>query len=190
MNTGIILQSHAAVSQRLIIFDKMKGKIIAYVRSTERPKSTPQGAMVEYTYSVWRDMIFLEAIELTSLSLPSGIHSLQFMHQIFEILLAFMPLQQPSTELFSCLLLLYDERQKHSASILRQRIFLCYILAQLGIYPSESRYLSEHRVRRLILSPFEFMVDDEDVNTHQAIGTWLQECLASHPYIRSWKTLK
>jgi recombinational DNA repair protein (RecF pathway) len=195
MNRGIVLRTYRTHETRLTIFDESQGKIIAYSRNHETAPRTPCGALLMYQYSLWRDMMFLEFVELQQLPFVNhddnncGL-SLSFVHQILEILEAFMPISSPLPELFEKVNLLYtDQVQIITATVFRQQVFLCQILASLGVYPDENTYLRNHVVRCLILSPFEFMVDHEDTRVHDALKLWLKECLATHPTVSTWKTL-
>lgn len=191
MNTGIVLQSQRTSSLRLIVFDAAQGKIPVYLRDYALHKHAPCGGLLEYTYTTWRDTLFLETIDLKSLPAAGTPASVYFIHKIFEILLAFVPVAQPLPDLFSTVLRVYETP---TAAWFTQRfheqIFLCHVLAQLGVYPDEKTYLREQEVRRLILSPFEFMVDNDDIRMQHIVDMWLQECLASHPHIHSWRTLQ
>lgn len=193
MNRGIVLRSHRTHSTRLVMFDELKGKVLAYSRAHDTHVRAPQGALLTYDYSLWRNMMFLELVELKTLPFVNHAQesSLQFLHQVLEILEAFMPISAPLPELFEKIFLLYtDQAALISATVFRQQIFLCQILASLGVYPDENTYLRNHVVRCLILSPFEFMVDHEDARIHDALALWLKECLATHPTVSAWKTLK
>lgn len=197
MNRGIVLRSHLAHSAKLIIFDELQGKITAYSRAGDKPLRAPCGALLTYNYVLWRDMMMLECVEIKQMpcitahgNAEQGL-SLQFIHQVLELLAAFMPLCLPVPELFSKIFMLYTEQAEEiSATQFRQHLFLCRMLAALGIYPEESTYLRSHVVRCLILSPFEFMVDHEDTSIHNALESWLKQCLVTHPTVSAWKTLK
>jgi hypothetical protein len=181
------LRSNRTHSAKLVMFDELQGKVIAHSRAYDALLRAPQGALLRYHYSSWRDMMFLDWVELEKFPQLS----IQFIHQVLEILDAFMPLSAPLPELFEKIFLLYtDQANVISATVVRQQVFLCQILASLGIYPDETTYLRNHGVRCLILSPFEFMVDHEDTRMHEVLAVWLRECLATHPTVSSWKTLK
>lgn len=197
MNRAIVLRSYLDRSQRLILFDECKGKVVAYVRAIDKPVRAPHGALVHYSCSSWRDMLMLEEVELYAI--PGGEQavahqpsiSLKFIHQVLEIAEAFMPVNVPMPELFSKISMLYtDKALSIRSTLFRQQLFLCRMLAVLGIYPEEHIYVRNHVVRCLILSPFEFMVEHEDASIHDALEQWLKQCLVTHPTVSVWKTLK
>lgn len=198
MNRAIVLRSYLNRSQRLILFDACKGKVIAYARAIDKPVHAPNGALVYYSCSAWRDMLMLEDVQLHAVPYvddqvetdQKGV-LLRFIHQVLEIVEAFMPINVPMPELFSKIYMLYTAQAvSMHATLFRQHLFLCRMLAVLGIYPEEHIYMRSHVVRCLILSPFEFMVEHEDASIHDALELWLKQCLVTHPTVSAWKTLK
>lgn len=185
---GIVLRLYKDKPFAVTLLDQTLGRIELY-RTPSHTYPTLVGSLVSYQRTQRTHNFFADRITLVGLAEEIIPHDLLFLHHVLEIVTHFMPAGNHDERLFDLLLYLYRPApNKWSTDRLLQKIFLCKIVALLG--------MNDAVHNRLLLTVIPYLdtpidiLDSESLHltNEQHITTWLHRCLEAHQPLAHFKT--
>ncbi len=202
---GLILKRLARHYQRFAIMTKSRGKIVVCVLNQHTAQRLRPGMCITFFIDETVGSVHItKNIELTYLPMHTHPSDMYWCHHILELCYYFAPLQQPNTELFSCLYncLLLPQYQHHFTTNWDAIKHVCTgaLLSLFDFYPSDTYVYSIIGTRQVLISLQDIHQEEciTILNRHfrafcsislPELDSWLLECIQSHPCIQNFKTL-
>lgn len=137
---GIILNTGLGLGQRVILLDKIRGKIDGRLKTYHRQGLSARGTMVEYRGIMRHQTLYLSYIEPVKLPRSWVRNDILFLHQIIDICTNYIPYQS-GQDVFALLMNLYrDDVQIGERASFVRTLLVCRLLALCGLYPDDPSY--------------------------------------------------
>ncbi len=184
---AIILVHRINNSSKIVLFDRVLGKIDCIVSSQQPQNQLLRGGLIEYSRKPWNSLYILDKHELIASLEPVDTEDMLFMHFWLEISALFLNYHQAQEDAYRLLLFLYHT--KSFPSIVSKKIIIARFLTIIGIYPLNRDYTT-HIFFHLILAPLETILKlENDVDIDVYITAWLKNSLDNHPQPLLLKTI-
>jgi hypothetical protein len=183
-SVGIVLRKNELSPHKLIILDKVQGKI-------ECISSTPSlstGALITYNVKKQGANHFISDSTLIYIPLSLAQTDMLFFHHVLELIYYFTNVGNCSQEAFDLLAFLYSTEHTMITPQYK-KFFLLKLLTSMGIQPE----IDEIRTRKITylnsldmhqLNNLTISVSDE-----KELDRWLWCCVWQHPYVNEFKTV-
>jgi hypothetical protein len=183
-SVGIILRNNSASNNKVIILDKIQGKIECI---TTMP-SLSVGSLITYNIRQKQATHFISDSALIYIPLSLAQADILFFHHVLELVYYFIQIGDCAKEVFDLLAFLY------SASIVTmtqqaKKFFLLKLLTSLGSVPEHNEirtkvitYLNTMDIKQLN----EIIID---TTSEKELDRWLWCCVWQHPYVNEFKTV-
>lgn len=185
-NIGIVLKKYFPQKVKLSVLDSKLGKIACVPNRVD----ICVGAFIDYHINCYRGFYFVNTVNILKIpSLFCKMPDLIFFHHVLEICYFFIFEGSPVSEIFELLSFLY-----FSADTIYNRcskkIFLCKLFFLLGIYP-EDKHFQLLFFNRVASESIDILINETiDLRIERRLDAWLSACLAMHPYVNSFKTIR
>lgn len=183
-SVGIILKKNRSSHHKLIILDKIQGKI-------ECITTTPElctGALITYNIRQQRLTHFISDCSLLYIPLSLAQTDMLFFHHVLELIYYFTQIGSCSKEVFNLLAFLYSTEHTLMTTQFK-KFFLLKLLTSMGSIPElcEARTEFITRLNSINIKQLSTMIID---NTHEKeLDRWLWSCIWEHPYVKEFKTV-
>lgn len=183
-SVGIILRKNELLPHKLVILDKIHGKIECV--STAPDLST--GALITYNIRKQTCVNFIADSTLIYLPLSLAQHDMLFFHHVLELIYYFTYVGNNSNEVFDLLAFLYSA--EHAAmTIQAKKFFLLKLLTSMGSLPeiNEIRTALVTQLTTITIQQLNHVI----INTahEKELDRWLWCCVWQHPYVNEFKTV-
>ena len=183
-SVGIILRKSESSHHKVIILDKIQGKI-------ECISSTPSlsaGTLITYNIRQERSTYFITDSTLLYIPLSLAQTDILFFHHVLELVYYFTPLGSYSKEVFDLLAFLYST----SLSIMTtqsKKFFLLKLLSSMGSVPEldSARSALVTQLNTIDIKQLNEMTID--TKHEKELDRWLWCCIWQHPYSNEFKTV-
>lgn len=183
-SVGIILRKSSSSSNKMVILDKIQGKI-------ECVTSTPSlstGSLITYTIRQQGPIHFVNDSTLIYMPLSLAQTDILFFHHVLELVYYFTHIGNCTKEVFDLLAFLY------STSLIAmtnqgKKFFLLKLLTSMGSIPEHDDARTQ-RIMQLntmhIKQLNKLIIDTVD---EKELDRWLWCCVWQHPYVNEFKTV-
>ena len=183
-SVGIILKKNELLQHKLIILDKIQGKIEC-VSSTS---FLSVGALITYNIKQKGLMHFMSDSELIYIPLSLAQTDMLFFHHVLELIYYFTNIGNRCSEVFELLSFLYTNEHIHMTTQ-SKKFFLLKLLTCMDYIPENNimntNYISYlHTVGIQELNNITISLSDE-----KKLDSWLWSCVWQHPYVNEFKTI-
>jgi hypothetical protein len=189
LQQGIIIRSFLPHDARVIIFDKVHGRLSTRISPHSR-RAIVQGSLAHYQLRTAGQSTSIETIE--TITFPSAMlyEDLQFIHHVLEILCMFLPDHIAAEKVFNhCLLLYYEDAPIITENIRSQYFFLMRLFALLGVFPEEEIFNRCATIHTLLPQSFEVLLTQDKKVPLDVLRIWLLGCIHTHHHVNIFTTL-
>jgi len=184
-HTGIVLRNYEPKSSKIALIDKLLGRVDGVVLSS----TVCVGSLLHYDVKPGKGVYLLEQVSIDDLPLALARSDLLFLHHVLELCYYFIPIGSCIAGIFELLEFLYtvdystcDEQAK--------KLYVLKLLASIGMYPEVPKK-HEQIIGQLLAVPVDMLVHTTLDETQQKIvHDWLCWCVADHPYIEQFNTMR
>lgn len=183
-SAGIILRKSRLSRYKIIVLDKIQGKIECI--STDLSFST--GALITYTVRAQGSIYFISNSSslYTPLSLAGS--DMLFFHHVLELIYYFTNIGNCSEDVFGLLAFLYSNEQD-IITAQSKKIFLLKLLTSMGSIPENNDARTNSIARLTTLSIKQLNSIAISTKDEQELDRWLWCCVKEHPYVNEFKTI-
>lgn len=185
-HSGIVLRRCAGSSNRCWVFDREDGKVCCTVKGT----MPIVGSHIQFYVSKsgeWGAAIYA----VTVLDIPFSLahYNIHLLHHVLELCFYFLSTNNPSTQTFDIVLLLYGLHAVAPDAVW-MKIFLFKLLISFGSYSSHTPLSMAVFYRLSIESIDSIMNSPLHLEVERNIDDWLCSCVGAHPYFGDFKTVQ
>jgi hypothetical protein len=183
-SVGIILRKNELSPHKLVILDKIQGKIECVSTVT----ALSVGALITYNIRKQACVNFIGDSTLIYLPLSLAQHDMLFFHHVLELIYYFTNVGNCAKEVFDLLAFLYST--EHAAMTTQsKKFFLLKLLTSMGSIPDVSEIRTE-LINQLTTIAIK-QLNQMKINTanEKELDRWLWCCVWQHPYVNEFKTV-
>lgn len=183
-SVGIILRKSASSRHKVIILDKVQGKIECII--TTPALST--GALITYNVRQQQATHFISDSTLLYIPLSLAHADILFFHHVLELVYYFTHVGSCSKEVFDLLAFLYST--EHTLMTTQsKKFFLLKLLTSMGSIPetNEARTKFITQLNTMNITQLTDMTIDKEYE--KELDRWLWCCIWQHPYVKEFKTV-
>ena len=183
-SVGIILRKSSSSNNKVIILDKIQGKIECV---TTAP-SLATGSLITYNINQQRSTHFINDSTLIYMPLSLAQADILFFHHVLELVYYFTHVGNCAKEVFDLLAFLY------SASIATmthqsKKFFLLKLLTSMGSVPEHNETRTERITQLTTMDIKQLNEVTIDAVYEKELDRWLWCCVWQHPYVNEFKTV-
>jgi hypothetical protein len=183
-SVGIILRKNSSSPNKLVILDKIQGKIECV---TNTPSLSP-GALITYNIRQQRTTHFISDSELLYIPLSLAQADILFFHHVLELVYYFTHVGSCSKDIFDLLAFLYSASLS-TMTTQSKKLFLLKLLTNMGSVPELNEARTE-LITQLNTIDIKQLIDMIIDTTHEKeLDRWLWCCIWQHPYVNEFKTV-
>jgi hypothetical protein len=183
-SVGIILRKNNILPHKMVILDKVQGKI-------ECVASTPSlcaGSLITYNVKKQGTTYFISDSTLIYIPLSLASHDMLFFHHVLELIYYFTHVGSCSQEIFDLLAFLYSA--EHALmSMQTKKFFLLKLLHSTGNIPETNQVLIKLTTQLNTIGIEELNNVILTVPQEKELDRWLWCCVWQHPYVNEFKTI-
>jgi len=181
-SVGIILKKNSLSPHKIVILDKIQGKIECVATTS----SLSAGALITYTVKQQQSTYFITDSTLVYIPLSLAQTDMLFFHHVLELIYYFTHVGNCSKETFNLLAFLYAT--DHACmNIQYKKLFLLHLLMSMGNIPELAEIHTESIIQ---LSKINIKKANTITITHEKeLDRWLWCCIWQHPYVNEFKTV-
>ncbi|HJZ24183.1 MAG TPA: hypothetical protein VJ201_07035 [Candidatus Babeliales bacterium] len=183
-SVGIILKKNELSPYKIIILDKIQGKIECVTTAT----SLSTGALITYNMRQKGSMHFISDSTLVYIPLSLAQTDMLFFHHVLELIYYFTHVGNCSKEVFDLLAFLYSTEHRDMTTQ-SKKFFLLKLLTSMGSVPeiNEVRTKLITQLNTIDIKQLSHMT----INTldEKELDRWLWCCVWQHPYVNEFKTV-
>lgn len=183
-SVGIILKKNDVSSSKIIILDKIQGKIECIAPGV--PLSV--GSLITYTLQNRGFIHFISNINLVYVPLSLARTDMLFFHHVLELLYYFVHIGNHSQEAFDLLAFLYTTEDT-MMSVHYKKIFIFKLLTCVGSIPEIARLHTEYLQHLANVSIKQLIDITLSASEEKELDQWLWCCVWQHPYVKEFKTV-
>ena len=183
-SVGIILRKSESSPHKVIILDKLQGKI----EGVTTVPSFATGALITYNIRQQRTINFISNSTLIYLPLSLAQTDMLFFHHVLELIYYFTHIGSCSEEVFNLLAFLYSTEHALMTTQFK-KFFLLKLLTCMGSIPELKQarteritYLNTLDIKKLNKITIDNVYEKE-------LDRWLWCCIWQHPYVNEFKTV-
>jgi hypothetical protein len=184
---AIILVHKTQNSSKIVLFDRVLGKIDIILNNKRSYNSLLRGGLIEYTRERWNGIFILHEYKLIASLNPIDIDDMLFMHFWLETSTLLLNYHQKQEDAYRLLLFLYHTES--FTSIVSKKIIIARFLTTIGIYPLNHDY-ANHIFFHLILAPLETILkleNNRDIDIY--VQGWIHTSLENQAPLLPLKTV-
>lgn len=183
---GIILRIATPFTQKFSVLDEYDGHI--HVICAARSGHLLQhGALLSYSLEHKGSQRQLIVRDIIHMPLALAQRHIGILHELLELALWSLPLEQPAPHIFELLKTVVKEGLEPLYPDCFKRIIVAKFFMESGLY-AESELLHNEQFNRLISLPVEGMFKEKIEDSLRAlIDSWLCKCRALHPHVKRFK---
>ena len=183
-SVGIILQKNRTSPFKVIILDKIHGKV-------ECISTTPSlsiGALITYNIREQQSKHFISDSTLLYIPLSLAQTDMLFFHHVLELVNNFTQVGNCTKDIFDLMAFLYST--EHSTmTIQSKKFFLLKLLTTMGCLPEVNQIRTESITKLNTLAIEELSEMIIDTIHEKELDRWLWCCIWQHPYVNEFKTV-
>jgi len=181
---GIILKKNHLSHYKIVILDKVRGKIECVTTAS----SFSVGTLITYNIRAIGTTNFISNGTLLYTPLSLAQTDILFFHHILELIYYFTPIGSYTQDLFDLLAFLYSTEHT-TITRLFKKIFLLKLLICMGNTP-EITHSHDDIVTHLSTIDIK-LLSEVAINTvdEEKLDRWLWCCVWQHPYVNEFKTV-
>lgn len=181
---GIILRKNELLPHKLIILDKMHGKI-------ECISSTPclsAGSLITYNSKKQGQTHFISDSTLVYVPLSLAQTDMLFFHHVLELIYYFTPVGSCAQEVFDLLAFLYSTEHENMSRLFK-KFFLLKLLTGMTSVSEGSQTRTQSITYLNTLDMQQLMIATISASEEKELDRWLWCCVWQHPYVNEFKTV-
>jgi len=183
-SVGIILKKNELSPHKIIILDKMQGKI----ECVSPTLSLSVGALVTYNIKKQGIMHFISNTTLIYIPITLAQTDMLFFHHVLELIYYFTSMEIHSPEVFDLLSFLYSN--EHIATAPQsKKIFLLKLLTSMGSVPEINKTRTDYIAHLAITDIQQLNTITIALSHEKELDRWLWCCVWQHPYVKEFKTV-
>lgn len=183
-SVGIILKKNELSSNKIIILDKIQGRIECVTSGIH----LSPGSLISYTLQQRGFIYFMSNIDLLYIPLSLARTDMLFFHHVLELIYYFVYAGNPSEEIFDLCAFLYTTEHP-TITMQYKKIFLFKLLAIMSIFP-EVTDLHTQQLQYLATLDIKKLSEITLNSSHEKeLDRWLWCCVWQHPYVKEFKTV-
>lgn len=181
---GIILKKNQPYHHKMVILDKIQGKIECI--STLPAFSV--GTLITYNLCSEKATYFINHCTLVYSPLTLAQTDILFFHHILEIIYYYTPIGSDVTTIFDLLAFLYTTETTKITTIFK-KMFLLKLFMYMGVVPENNNYHTDS------ISSLSTITNEQLININlnsfneKELDKWLWSCVWQHPYVNEFKTV-
>jgi hypothetical protein len=183
-SVGIILQKNRRSPFKVVILDKVHGKIECIANTP----SLSVGALITYNIREQQSSRFISDTTLLYIPLSLAHIDMLFFHHVLELIYHFTQIGNYSDEIFDLMAFLYSAEHT-TMTTQTKKFFLLKLLTSMGSMPELNTVRTEQitKLNTLAIQELSQMI----INTthEQELDRWLWSCIWQHPYVNEFKTV-
>jgi hypothetical protein len=182
-SVGIILRKNELSPHKIIILDKLQGKI-------ECVSSTPSlsaGSLITYNIKKQGQKHLISDSTLVYIPLSLAQTDMLFFHHVLELIYYFTNVGNCASEVFDLLAFLYSTDHTEM-TILCKKFFLLKLLTCMGSVPEMSQARTQSITYFNTLSIEQLIAISISSSDEIELDRWLWCCVWQHPYVNEFKT--
>jgi hypothetical protein len=183
-SVGIILKRNDVSPYKLIILDKLQGKIECIAAHN----NLSAGALITYNIQHKGHTIFISDSTLIYVPLSLARTDMLFFHHVIELIYYFTPVGSCSKEVFDLLAFLYSTEQRIITQQYK-KFFLLKLLSRLGSFPEISEIRTSFVTKLNSVSIQQLSTTTITASEEKELDRWLWCCVWQHPYVNEFKTV-
>jgi hypothetical protein len=183
-SVGIILRKKSSSPYKVIILDKVQGKIECIATNS----TLSAGALITYNIRQQQTIQFISDITLLYIPLSLAQVDMLFFHHVLELVYYFTHIGSNSKEPFDLLAFLYSTEHITMTS-LSKKFFLLKLLNSMGSVPELSHARTEHITHLNTIDIKQLSEITINTTYEKELDRWLWYCIWQHPYVNEFKTV-
>lgn len=172
---GIIIRSFLPVKQKIVVLSKQHGIHHLICRMSS---GCVHGGLIEWQEKRRSEQFFLVNYELVALPDRWAADDIVFLHSVFQLVHACIPVASNPEGMFEHLLLLYKSAL-HENREFYKKVFLCRFFSLLGLYPEYPQQYDE-KFLCLISAPIDIMLSEQEMLLDKNVDAWVRGCVRTH----------
>lgn len=182
---GIILYKAAYQSKTIILNDT---NIMQHVYINTH-KQLSIGSLITYNKKFKGESCFGECITVEDLPLSIAKDDIYFLHHIFEIVYAFMPIEKKIVGVFEHILFLYSPSVHYfTQHISWKKLFIGRLLFLLSVYREEEKTIIAFLHKNNQLPIDRISIESLNLAEEEALDNWLDTIFTMHQRLNRLKT--
>lgn len=183
-SVGIILKKNHSSQYKVVILDKVRGKIECV---TTAP-SFSVGTLITYNIRYDRATHFITESTLLYTPLSLAQTDILFFHHILELIYYFTQIGNCAKDVFDLLAFLYATEHE-AITVQFKKFFLLKLLTSMGSTPEidNSRADTIAQLNSIDIKQLNAMTIDS--TDEKKLDRWLWCCVWQHPYVNEFKTV-
>lgn len=183
-SVGIILKKNERSPNKVIILDKLHGKIECVTQDS----SFSAGSLITYNVRQKGRIHFISDSTLVYIPLSLASTDMLFFHHILELIYYFTHVGNCAEEVFDLLAFLYSYE---NSTITRQykKLFLLKLLTSMGSVPELVEIRTDFITHLNSLAVKQLTQRIISLSDEQELDRWLWYCVWQHPYVNEFKTV-
>lgn len=183
-SVGIILRKNGSSPYKMIILDKIQGKIECVIVTP----SFSTGSLITYNIRLKGTSHFISDSILLYIPLSLAQADILFFHHILELIYYFTYVGGCSQEIFDLLAFLYSIDHGVITSQFK-KLFLLKLLTSMGSAPERNEFHTKHIAQLSMITIRQLTTMTIDKHYEQELDKWLWCCVWQHPYVNEFKTV-
>ncbi|MEX0672162.1 MAG: hypothetical protein WD068_02290 [Candidatus Babeliales bacterium] len=180
---------HQYVSGHLALLDQQEGRLDVRPRaSRKRYEQLFRGAHISYMPVMQQGAVHAYDIDILDMPFALAQEDILFFHHVLELVYTFFPVGAWCTDIFALMNILYRGSELLKTSPAKS-FFLLRLFDLLGFHPERQKFQGA-AFHALVAIPIDMLLQEGiDLQAHEYIHAWLNDCIKSHPMIHSLKTV-
>ena len=187
---GIVVRSSFPEKYKVSVLDGDLGRIVCYVPKKAICSRLCRGDLISYDLDWFKDWRVMHHVDIVRSFSGLGHIDLVFLHSVLELCFYFIPPECKACRAFKLVMHLYDSMDRFLCKN-SKKLFLCRLLAILGVYPDDENLLKIDWIRNLLNEPIDSLHNEtiDLASGEELIDSWLFSCLGSHPQSMEFKAV-
>jgi hypothetical protein len=183
-SVGIILRKNSLLRNKVIILDKIQGKIEC-IASTS---SLSIGSLITYNLHQQQSTYFIKDNTLIYVPLSLAQTDILFFHHVLELVYYFTHVGSCSKEVFDLLAFLYSTAIT-KMTLQSKKLFLLKLLTSMGSIPEHNETRTKIITHLTTMNIKQLNQIAIDTTLEKELDRWLWCCIWQHPYVNEFKTV-